>query len=174
MQEGLDAFKSGQVAMQMNWFAFFPGLYKDPNVGGDKIGFFANPGEKYQATQLGGQGISVVSYSTKRDEALQYIKWFAQPAVQQKWWDLGGYSAAKAVVNAPAFLTSAPFAPDFLKSMSMVVDFWAEPSYAELLLDMQKRVHDYVVADQGTAKQALDLLVVDWTKVFKDDGKKVD
>lgn len=24
MQEGLDAFKSGQVAMQMNWFAFFP------------------------------------------------------------------------------------------------------------------------------------------------------
>ena len=29
MQEGLDAFKSGQVAMQMNWFAFFPGLYKE-------------------------------------------------------------------------------------------------------------------------------------------------
>ena len=26
MQEGLDAFKSGQVAMMMNWFAFFPGL----------------------------------------------------------------------------------------------------------------------------------------------------
>src|SRR5689334_14712688 len=25
MQEGLDAFKSSQVAMQMNWFAFFPG-----------------------------------------------------------------------------------------------------------------------------------------------------
>ena len=45
MQEGLDAFKSGQVAMQMNWFAFFPGLYKDPNVGGDKIGFFVNPRE---------------------------------------------------------------------------------------------------------------------------------
>ena len=44
MQEGLDAFKSGQVAMQMNWFAFFPGLYKDPNVGGNKIGFFVNPG----------------------------------------------------------------------------------------------------------------------------------
>ena len=43
MAEGLDAFKSGQVAMMMNWFAFFPGLYKDPNVGGDKIGFFVNP-----------------------------------------------------------------------------------------------------------------------------------
>ena len=48
MQEGLDAFKSGQVAMQMNWFAFFPGLAKDEKVGGDKIGFFVNPGENEQ------------------------------------------------------------------------------------------------------------------------------
>ena len=171
MQEGLDAFKSGQVAMQMNWFAFFPGLYKDPNVGGERIGFFVNPAAEKQFTQLGGQGISVVSYSTKRDDALQYIKWFAQPAVQQKWWELGGYSAAKSVVNAPGFKESAPFAADFLRSMEIVKDFWAEPAYAELLLDMQKRVHDYVVADKGTAKEALDLLVADWTKVFKEDGK---
>ncbi len=171
MQEGLDAFKSGQVAMQMNWFAFFPGLYKDPNVGGDKIGFFVNPGEKMQGTQLGGQGISVVAYSDHKDDALEYIKWFAQPAVQKKWWALGGYSAHKAVVQDPGFPKSAPFAPDFLKSMEIVQDFWAEPAYAELLLDMQKRVHDYVVADKGSAKDALDLLVKDWTKVFKDEGK---
>jgi multiple sugar transport system substrate-binding protein len=171
MQEGLDAFKSGQVAMQMNWFAFFPGLYKDPNVGGDKIGFFVNPREKFEGTQLGGQGISVVAYSDHKDDALEYIKWFAQPAVQKKWWALGGYSAHKAVVQDPSFPKSAPFAPDFLKSMEIVVDFWAEPAYAELLLDMQKRVHDYVVADKGTAKEALDSLVKDWTKVFKDEGK---
>jgi multiple sugar transport system substrate-binding protein len=171
MQEGLDAFKSGQVAMQMNWFAFFPGLYKDPNVGGDKIGFFVNPGEKVQGTQLGGQGISVVAYSDHKADALEYIKWFAQPAVQKKWWALGGYSAHKAVVQDPGFPKSAPFAPDFLKSMEIVQDFWAEPAYAELLLDMQKRVHDYVVADKGTAKEALDLLVKDWTKVFKEEGK---
>ncbi len=171
MQEGLDAFKSGQVAMMMNWFAFFPGLYKDPGVGGEKIGFFVNPGQKLRATQLGGQGISVVAYSDKRADALDYIKWFAQPEVQKKWWALGGYSCHKAVLNDPSFPSSAPFAKDFLISMGIVVDFWAEPSYAELLLDMQKRVHDYVVADQGTAKQALDLLIKDWTKVFKDEGK---
>src|ERR1700721_287637 len=171
MSEGLDAFKSGQVAMQMNFFAFFPGLYKDPNVGGDKIGFFVNPKEKFHFTQLGGQGISVVSYSEHRDDALAYIKWFAQPDVQKKWWALGGFSCHKAVLNDPGFAKSAPFAADFLKSMDIVKDFWAEPSYAELLLDMQKRVHDYVVADKGTAQQALDLLVKDWQKVFKEDGK---
>ncbi len=171
MGEGLDAFKSGQVAMQMNWFAFFPGLAKDPVVGGDKIGFFVNPSDKGKGVQLGGQGISVVSYSPHRDEALQYIKWFANPDVQKKWQAMGGASAHKAVLNDPGFSKSSPFAAEFLQSMNMVVDFWAEPSYAQLLQAMQKRVHDYVVADKGTAKEALDALVADWKKVFKEDGK---
>ncbi|TSD84752.1 carbohydrate ABC transporter substrate-binding protein [Mycobacterium sp. KBS0706] len=171
MQENLDAFKSGQVALQMNWFAFFPGLYKDPNVGGDKIGFFVNPGEKVHGSQLGGQGISVVSYSKNQDQALAYIKWFATAEVQKKWWALGGYSCAKSVLNDPGFTATAPFAADFLKAMGEVVDFWAEPSYAQLMQAEQKRIHDYVVANQGTAQEALDALVKDWADVFKEDGK---
>jgi multiple sugar transport system substrate-binding protein len=171
MGEGLDAFKSGQVAMMMNWFAFFPGLDKDPNVGGAKIGYFANPIEKTKGVQLGGQGISVVSYSPNRSEALQYIKWFASPAVQKKWQAIGGSSAHNAVLKDPGYLKSAPYAAAFQDSMSMVVDFWAEPSYAQLMLAEQKRVHDFVVADKGTAKEALDALVADWRKIFKDDGK---
>ncbi|SPE29987.1 hypothetical protein SBA6_1190002 [Candidatus Sulfopaludibacter sp. SbA6] len=55
--------------------------------------------------------------------------------------------------------------------MGIVKDFWAEPNYASLLLDMQKRIHNYVVAGQGTAQLALDGLVKDWTKDFKDAGK---
>lgn len=171
MEQSLDAFKSGQVAMAMNWFAFFPGLYADPDVGGDKIGFFVNPGQNVAASTLGGQGISVVAYSDKQDAALEYIKWFAQPDVQKKWWDLGGYSCHVDVLNDPGFKDSAPFAADFLKAMENVQDFWQEPAYAELLLSMQKRLHDYVVADQGTAKEALDKLIEDWVEVFEDEGK---
>ncbi|HVY98477.1 MAG TPA: extracellular solute-binding protein [Dongiaceae bacterium] len=172
MQEGLDAFKSGQVAMMMNWFAFWPGMYKDPDVGGDKIGFFSNPAENgKQFTQLGGQGISVVAYSDHKDDALKYIKWFASKEVQAKWWSLGGYSCAKSVLNDPSFATSQPFASEFLKSMGFVKDFWAEPTYVQLLQAEQKRLHDFVVADQGTAKDALDGLVKDWTGVFQDAGK---
>ncbi len=171
MTANLDAYKSGQVAMQMNWFAFMPGILKDADVGGDKSGFFVNPPEKVEASVLGGQGISVVSYSDKKDLALEYIKWFAQPAVQKKWWSLGGYSCSKAVLEDPNFPNTAPFAADFLKAMSNVKDFWQEPTYAELLQAMQKRVHDYVVADQGTAQEALDKLIQDWTQVFEDDGK---
>jgi multiple sugar transport system substrate-binding protein len=171
MQENLDSYKSGQVAMMMNWFAFFPGIAKDPGVGGAKTGFFVNPKQKVDASTLGGQGISVVSYSDKKDLALQYIKWFAKPDVQKKWWALGGYSCHKAVLEDPNFPNTAPFAADFLRAMSGVKDFWQEPSYAELLQAMQKRVHEYVVADKGTAKEALDLMIKDWTKTFKDDGK---
>jgi len=171
MQENLDAFKSGQVAMAMNWFAFFPGLYKDENVGGDKIGFFVNPGQNVEASMLGGQGISVVSYSDKQEAAKEYIKWFAQPEVQAKWWELGGYSAHNSVLNDPSFPESQPFAGDFLEAMGGVQDFWQEPAYAELLLAMQKRLHDYIVADQGTAEDAMNLLIEDWTETFEDEGK---
>jgi multiple sugar transport system substrate-binding protein len=171
MQEGLDAFKSGQVAMMMNWFAFWPGMYKDENVGGDKIGFFVNPGEKTAASTLGGQGISVVAYSDNQDDALKYIKWFATPDVQKKWQSLGGVSTAKAVLLDPEYPNSSPYAADFLVAMGQVQDFWQEPAFAELMQAMQKRTHDYVVADQGTAKEALDKLIEDWTETFEDEGK---
>ncbi len=173
MSENTDAYKSGQVALQMNFTFTWPGINADPNVGGDKTGYFANPAgpDGKQFAQLGGQGISVVAASGKKEAALEYIKWFAQPEVQQKWWKLGGYSALNAVVNDPSFATSQPYAKPFLESMAIVKDFWAEPSYAALLQATQKRFHNYVVAGQGTAKQALDGLVTDWTATFKDDGK---
>lgn len=172
MGENIDAYKSGQVALQMNFAFIWPGVEADPNVGGGKSGYFPNPaGPAGQFAQLGGQGISVVAYSDKQDAALEYIQWFAQPEIQAKWWELGGYSALRAVVEDPGFAESQPYAQTFLDSMAIVKDFWAEPAYADLLLAMQERVHNYVVAGDGTAKEALDGLVRDWTEVFEDEGK---
>jgi multiple sugar transport system substrate-binding protein len=171
MTENLDAYKSGQVAMQMNFIAFWPGVAKDPQVGGEKSGFFAMPKGDKQFAQLGGQGISVVKYSDKQEAALEYMKWFAQPSIQQRWWDAGGASAHNAVLNKPGFATSTSYAQVYLDSMKIVKDFWAEPSYAQLLLAMQKRVHNYVVAGNGTPQEALDGLLKDWTEIFKEDGK---
>lgn len=173
MSQNIDAYKSGQVAMQMNFAFIWPGVEADPNVGGGKSGYFANPaGPAGQFAQLGGQGISVVANSDNKEAALEYIKWFAQKDVQQKWWDVGGASAMRSVVEAPGFASSQPYAQTFLDSMAIVKDFWAEPSYASLLLPMQQRVHNYVVAGNGTAKEALDGLVKDWDEVFTDEGKK--
>ncbi|MGF1551345.1 MAG: ABC transporter substrate-binding protein [Paracoccaceae bacterium] len=172
MSENIDAYRSGQVALQMNFAFVWPGVHADPNVGGDRSGYFPNPaGPGGHFAQLGGQGISVVSYTDSRDAALEYIAWFAQPEIQQRWWELGGYSALRAVVEDPGFADSQPYARTFLDSMAIVKDFWAEPAYASLLLSMQDRVHSYVIAGEGTAQEALDALVEDWTEVFEDEGK---
>ncbi|MCK4712604.1 MAG: carbohydrate ABC transporter substrate-binding protein [Marinosulfonomonas sp.] len=172
MGANIDAYKSGQVAMQMNFAFIWPGVEADPVVGGGNSGYFPNPAgpNGAQFAQLGGQGISVVANSDSQAAALEYIKWFAQPQVQGRWWELGGYSALSAVVEDPGFATSQPYAQTFLDSMAIVKDFWAEPSYASLLLPTQSRFHDYVVAGQGTAKEALDGLVADWIEVFEDEG----
>ena len=172
MGENIDAYKSGQVALQMNFAFIWPGVEADPNVGGGKSGYFPNPpGPGGHFAQLGGQGISVVAASDKQDAALEYIKWFAQKEVQDKWWKAGGYSALKAVVEDPGFVASQPYAKTFLDSMAIVKDFWAEPAYADLLLPMQERIHDYVIAGKGSAQDALDGLVKDWTEVLEDEGK---
>ena len=173
MGDGIDAYKSGQVALQMNFAFTWPGFEVDPNVGGGKTGYLVNPAgpDGKQFAQLGGQGISVVSYSEKQDAALEYIKWFAQADVQAKWWSMGGFSNLRAVVEDPGFASSQPYAQTFLDSMAIVKDFWAEPAYASLLQDSQKRFHDYVVAGNGTAQEALDALVKDWTATFEDEGK---
>ncbi len=171
MGEDIDAYKSGQVALQMNFAFIWPGVNADPNVGGDRTGYFANPkGPAGQFAQLGGQGISVVANTDNMDAALAYIKWFAQPEVQAQWTAMGGASAMRSVVEAPDFAGKQPYNQAFLDSMAIVKDFWAEPSYASLLLPMQSRIHNYVVAGQGTANEALDGLVKDWIEVFQDEG----
>jgi len=172
MSSNIDAYKSGQVALQMNFAFIWPGVEADPVVGGGKSGYFPNPkGPGGHFAQLGGQGISVVSYSDSQDAALEYIEWFSQPEIQSRWWELGGYSALKAVVEDPDFADSQPYAQTFLDSMAIVKDFWAEPAYASLLLAMQDHVHSYVVAGEGTAQEALDKLVEEWVEVFEDEGK---
>ena len=73
----------------------------------------AGPGGA-QFAQLGGQGISVVSYSDNQEGALRYIEWFARPETQARWSELGGFSTLRAVFEDPAFAASAPYAQTFI------------------------------------------------------------
>ena len=82
-----------------------------------------------------------------------------------------GLTVGDGVFEAIKIVDSQPFAGPFLEAMGQVQDFWQEPAYAQLLQSMQKRLHDYVVADQGSAQEAMDLLIQDWTEIFEDEGK---
>jgi len=135
-QETLEAYKSGKVAMAMDYFAFLPGAI-DPEQNPDyhdKSGFFIAPaGPKGQYISIGGQGMSISSYSKKEDIAKQYMKWFIQKPVQEKWAKLGGFTPHKEVLKSDTFLNATPYNKAFAASFPYLRDFWAIPEYADLL-----------------------------------------
>ena len=95
--EDNQAITENLAAMSMNYFAFFPSLINEAsNPNAKNTGFFANPagpsGDQFAA--LGGQGISIVSYSQKQDEAMKFLEWFIKDETQKKWAALGGYTCS--------------------------------------------------------------------------------
>jgi multiple sugar transport system substrate-binding protein len=170
-----DAFISGQIAMGMNYFAFFPALANpEVNPYAESTGYFVNPagprGDHFAS--LGGQGTSIISYiSPERQEAAKdFLRWFAQDEVQQKWAALGGYSANKAVLASDEFMAVAPFNPAFAETMGIVKDFYNIPVYGELLRVSQDELGKFVVGGEGTAQEAMDAIAELHAQIMRDGG----
>jgi multiple sugar transport system substrate-binding protein len=168
--EDNQAITEGLAAMSMNFFAFFPALTNPATNKNAKVtGYFANPegptGKRFAA--LGGQGISVISYSKKQAESMKFLAWFIKDDVQKKWGELGGYTCNTSVLKSEAFQKATPYNKAFYETMFMVKDFWATEEYAELLDQMNKRLHPFIVANKGTAEEALNGLANDWEATFK-------
>ena len=117
--EDNQAITEGLAAMSMNYFAFFPALVNQAtNPNAEVTGFFANPagpdGERFAA--LGGQGISIVSYSKKQDEAMKFLEWFIKDETQKKWAELGGYTCSAAVLKSDEFRKATPYNEAFYQT----------------------------------------------------------
>jgi multiple sugar transport system substrate-binding protein len=172
--EDNQAITEGLAAMSMNYFAFLPSLLNEATNPYAKVtGFFANPagpdGDQFAA--LGGQGISIVSYSQNQEEAFKFLKWFIRDDVQQKWADLGGYTCSAAVLSSDKFRQATPYNEAFYQTMFKVKDFWAVPEYAELLQQLNQRIYPAVVGGEGTSKETLDALAADWKATFAKYGR---
>ena len=171
-QETLEAYKSGKVAMAMDYFAFLPGAI-DPEQNPayhDKSGFFIAPaGPKGQYISIGGQGMSISSYSKKEDIAKQYMKWFIQKPVQEKWAKLGGFTPHKEVLQSDTFLNATPYNKAFAASFPYLKDFWAIPEYAELLEACQTNWSAAIVGAKDP-KKALEAIVRKHEEIFEDAG----
>jgi multiple sugar transport system substrate-binding protein len=159
--------------MSMNYFAFLPALLNEStNPHAKNTGFFANPpgpdGDQYAA--LGGQGISIVSYSQNQEEAFKFLQWFIKDETQKRWAELGGYTANKATLESAEFQNATPYNKAFYETMFKVRDFWALPEYAELLDEGQQGLYDFVVNGNGTAQEALDKLAATWVESLKTAG----
>jgi multiple sugar transport system substrate-binding protein len=172
--EDNQAITENLAAMSMNFFAFFPSLINEAsNPNAKNTGFFANPAGPHgdQFAALGGQGISVVSYSQKQDEAMKFLEWFIKDSTQKRWAELGGYTCSQAVLKSAEFQNATPYNKAFYETMFKVKDFWAVPEYAELLQQLNQRIYPYMIGGSGTAKETLDALAADWNATFKKYGR---
>lgn len=172
--ENNQAITENLAAMSMNYFAFFPALLNEStNPNAANTGFFANPagpsGDRFAA--LGGQGISVVSYSDKQAESMKFLEWFIKDSTQKRWAELGGYTASAAVLESPEFRNATPYNEAFYQTMFIVKDFWAVPEFAELLGQLNNRIYPHIVGGEGTAKEVLDALAADWKATFAKYGR---
>ncbi len=172
--ENNQAITEGLAAMSMNYFAFFPALLNEAtNPHAANTGFFANPagpdGDRYAA--LGGQGISVVSYSENQEESMKFLTWFIKDETQKRWAELGGYTASSKVLESPEFRNATPYNEAFYQTMFIVKDFWAVPEFAELLGQLNTRIYPHIVGGEGTAKEVLDGLAADWSATFAKYGR---
>jgi multiple sugar transport system substrate-binding protein len=170
-----DAFISGQAAMIMNYFAFFPAL-ANPGVNphADNTGFFAGPagpdGEAYVA--LGGQGLSVLSYTSpeRQQASMDFIKWFAQEDIQREWAKVGGYTCNSNVLASEEFLNNTPYNRAFAESMNKVKDFWNIPVFGQMLEPVNRIIHPYIVDGQGDPQALLDQLAEEQRQILVDNG----
>jgi multiple sugar transport system substrate-binding protein len=172
-----DAFTAGIVPMTCNFFAFFPALSNPAtNPFAKATGYFANPPQKgrdgkvRQSAILGGMASSIVSYSKKQDAAYKWLEWFIRPDVQMKWAKMGGYSCHADTIASSTFINATPYNKAFKESMNIMRDWWACPEYADLLETFSKTVGNYIIRDQGTAKDALDKVTQKWTDIFTEAG----
>jgi len=170
-----DIFITGQAAMIMNYFAFFPALdNSEINPYRDVTGYFAMPagpdGDRFAA--LGGQGISINSYisDARKEASYDFIRWFATTEVQARWAELGGYTSNIEVLESEAFLTQTPYNAAFAETMTFVKDFWNIPEFGPLLEATQRALHSYIVGDEGTAQEALDTLAFEKDEVLAEAG----
>jgi multiple sugar transport system substrate-binding protein len=151
-----EAFKGGKVAMAENWFAFFPDLVdKEKNSLADKTGYFAVPaGPKGKFVSLGGQGLSLSSYSKNQDDAKKFLAWFSKEETQKKWATLGGLTANKKVAATDEFKKANPYNEVFVQTVPNLKDFDNSPKYSELL----KISQDNLFAAYSGAKSPKDAL----------------
>src|SRR5262249_36324109 len=143
LQESLDAFRQGRVAMAVHWYSFFPGL-TDPaqNPLAAKTGFSLYPaGPAGRFIPLGGQGIAISAYSKQPDAAKAFLAWFSRTDTQREWARMGGLTSNDTVLMSAEFRGAAPFNDLFAQSVPYLRDFYNVPEYRALLASTQRHWH---------------------------------
>jgi multiple sugar transport system substrate-binding protein len=157
---------NGSTAMIEIWYGF-GGAFTDSATCGeaDNLGFAVVPGEVEHFISLGGQGMSVSSYSANQDAALAFIAWLQSDEIQTRWVEGGGFPGRNSILESDAFLNAAPYNPTFAEAFTYVKDFWNIPEYNQLL-SIQGEYLNLALSGQMDAQEALDEIAAEQQEVL--------
>ncbi len=141
-------FMAGRSAMACNFMAFFPVLAsasENPDFY-NKIGYFNSPGHvnangiTRRAASLGGQGMSINAHISlaRQDRAKAFLEWFLKRETQQEWANKGGFTSNKIVLASEGFKKAAPYNKGFEEAFRLMMDFWSNPEYDDLMKVCQR------------------------------------
>ncbi len=157
-----EALQKGTAAMGIQWYYFF-GLLgdrtKSPHA--EHLAFAPLPGQtgndgKFrQYNIVGGQGISISEFSTKKEEAWKFLEWFMSRETQWKWVRSGAQTGRTDILKSPGYAKINSYNAYFPVSMSRVKDYWHLVEYPQLL-EIYQNYASSAVAGKISAKEALD------------------
>jgi len=157
---------NGSTAMIEIWYGF-GGAFTNADTceQAPNLGFAVVPGETAHFISLGGQGISISTYSGNQDAAKAFLAWLQSDEVQTMWVEGGGFSGRNSILASEAFLNAAPYNPTFAEAFQYVKDFWNIPEYNELL-SIQGEYLNLAISGQMDAKEALDSIAAEQQEVL--------
>lgn len=166
----LEVFENGQVAMTVDYFAFFPGLSQRM---GEQVAFARVPSKDgRRVISLGGQGLSISTRipPARQELAKRFIAWFLQRDVQEKWITKpAGFTANVEILHSEAFRKASPYNAAFADSLDDLRDFWNVPVFNELMASAQARLGEALDGVRPD-KEALDLLAGEHERILREAG----
>jgi multiple sugar transport system substrate-binding protein len=142
----------------------------------DRLGFALLPGEKDAGGTLrrhfsvGGQGISVSTYSRHQEDAWKFLEWFMSADTQWKWVRGGGQTGRVDILGRPEYTSATPYNALFPQAMRQVKDYWHLVEYPTLLAAYQRHVHA-ALTGRIPPKDALDRVAREHDALLRAGGQ---
>ena len=157
-------FREGKVAMNIDWVGLGEASL-DPKSSkvSDKLVFGMAPGLRgpdgkiNHTEQIGGQPFVLTTWTTPEQtkEAVDFVKWWLSPEMQNQFAAAGGQSAIKSVYEDPKYATYRPWNKAFAESLDWQKDMWHVPQFFELLTQQQDQF-DLAITGKQDAKTTMD------------------
>lgn len=173
-----ELFREGKVAMNLDWIGLAEASL-DPKISkvSDKLVFGQMPGtmgpdgKMIRWSNIGGQPFVLTTWTTdiQTKEAVDFVKWWLSPEIQNEFAAGGGQSAVKAVYMDPKYVTYRPWNRAWAPSLDWQKDVWHVPQFFELLTEQQDQF-DLAITGKQDAKTTLDNIAKFQQNLLKEAG----